>query len=183
MADKSAGHNLWLRARLGLAGTLARKWRPLASAHSLLRLGITFAFAALLTAAPTHAQNQAVPAAVPVGIVTAEKQPVARAAEFVGRIEAPGRVDVRARVSGYLDAVLFKEGDRVREGDALYRIDQAPFQAAVQQAQGALLRAQAEYTNATLQARRSEELVKTSAHRRPSGTGAWRRNRLRRARS
>jgi membrane fusion protein (multidrug efflux system) len=66
-------------------------------------------------------------------------------------------------VSGYLDAVLFKEGDRVREGDALYRIDQAPFQAAVQQAQGALLRAQAEYTNATLQARRSEELVKTSA--------------------
>jgi membrane fusion protein (multidrug efflux system) len=100
---------------------------------------------------------------MPVGVVAAEQQPVARSAEFVGRIEAPGRVDVRARVTGYLDAVLFKEGDRVREGDALYRIDQAPFQAAVQQAQGALLRAQAEYTNATLQARRSEELVKTSA--------------------
>ena len=100
---------------------------------------------------------------MPVGVVLADKQPIARSVEFVGRIEAPGRVDVRARVTGYLDAVLFKEGDRVREGDALYRIDQEPFQAAVQQAQGALLRAQAEYTNATLQARRSEELVKTSA--------------------
>ena len=122
------------------------------------------ALAAAVLVGPVHAQTQApTPAAVPVGVVAAERQPVARSAEFVGRIEAPGRVDVRARVTGYLDAVLFREGDRVREGDALYRIDQAPFQAAVQQAQGALLRAQAEYTNATLQAHRSEELVKTSA--------------------
>jgi membrane fusion protein (multidrug efflux system) len=81
----------------------------------------------------------------------------------VGRIEAPSRVEVRARVTGYFDAVLFKEGERVREGNLLYRIDQAPFQAAVQQAQGALLRAQATYTNASLQAARAEELVKTSA--------------------
>lgn len=122
------------------------------------------ALVAAVLVGPVHAQTQApTPGAVPVGVVAAERQPVARSAEFVGRIEAPGRVDVRARVTGYLDAVLFREGDRVREGDALYRIDQAPFQAAVQQAQGALLRAQAEYTNATLQAHRSEELVKTSA--------------------
>jgi membrane fusion protein (multidrug efflux system) len=98
---------------------------------------------------------------VPVGVVTATKQPIARSAEFVGRIEAIGRVDLRARVTGYLDAVLFKEGDRVKEGDPLFRIDQAPFQASVQQAQGALLRAQGVYTNASLQAARAEELVKT----------------------
>ena len=98
---------------------------------------------------------------VPVGVVTAAKQPVARSAEFVGRIEAIERVDLRARVTGYLDAVLFKEGDRVKEGDPLFRIDQAPFQASVQQAQGALLRAQGAYTNANLQAQRAEELVKT----------------------
>ncbi len=98
---------------------------------------------------------------VPVGVVTAAKQPIARSAEFVGRIEAIERVDLRARVTGYLDAVLFKEGDRVKEGDPLFRIDQAPFQASVQQAQGALLRAQGAYTNANLQAQRAEELVKT----------------------
>jgi membrane fusion protein (multidrug efflux system) len=100
---------------------------------------------------------------VPVGVVTAAKQPIARSAEFVGRIEAIERVDLRARVTGYLDAVLFKEGDRVKEGDPLFRIDQAPFQASVQQAQGALLRAQGVYTNASLQAQRAEELVKTGA--------------------
>jgi membrane fusion protein, multidrug efflux system len=128
-----------------------------------IRLGIGVAFAWLLCAACAYAQTQAPTTAVPVGVVVAEKQPVARSAEFVGRIEAPSRVEVRARVTGYLDAVLFKEGERVREGDLLYRIDQAPFQAAVQQAQGALLRAQASHTNASLQAARAEELVKTSA--------------------
>ena len=120
-----------------------------------IRLGIGVAFAWLLCAASADAQTQAPTTAVPVGVVAAEKQPVARSAEFVGRIEAPSRVEVRARVTGYLDAVLFKEGERVREGDLLYRIDQA----ALQQAQGALLRAQATYTNAMLQAARAEELV------------------------
>jgi membrane fusion protein, multidrug efflux system len=110
---------------------------------------------------PAHPQPRS-QGAVPVGVVTAAKQPVARSAEFVGRIEAIERVDLRARVTGYLDAVLFKEGDRVKEGDPLFRIDRAPFQAAVQQAQGALLRAQAEYTNANLQAQRAQELVRTA---------------------
>ena len=115
-----------------------------------IRLGIGVAFAWLLCAASADAQTQAPSTAVPVGVVVAEKQPVARSTEFVGRIEAPSRVEVRARVTGYLDAVLFKEGEPVREGDLLYRIDQAPFQAALQQAQGALLRAQATYIGSWL---------------------------------
>src|SRR5437879_3183653 len=57
---------------------------------------------------PAHPQPRS-QGAVPVGVVTAAKQPVARSAEFVGRIEAIERVDLRARVTGYLDAVLFKE--------------------------------------------------------------------------
>jgi len=180
-ADESTNHNRWLQSRYDLANTVARpkgahlrplladlsltirKSRPRSSKLSPIRFGINFALAAILSAASSYAQNQLAPAAVAVGVVTAEKQPVARAAEFVGRIEAPGRVDVRARVTGYLDAVLFKEGGQVHEGDVLYRIDQAPFQAAVQQTRGAVLRAQAAYTNASLQAARAEELVKTSA--------------------
>jgi membrane fusion protein, multidrug efflux system len=127
-----------------------------------MRMIICWTVASLLLLTPANSQPRP-QGPVPVGVVTATKQPIARSAEFVGRIEAIERVDLRARVTGYLDAVLFKEGDRVKEGDPLFRIDQAPFQASVQQAQGALLRAQGVYTNASLQAARAEELVKTGA--------------------
>src|SRR5271166_5969807 len=117
---------------------------------------------ALVLLAPT-ARAQQQPPVIPVGVVVAAKEAVSRTSSFVGRIEAMERVDIRARVSGYLIAVDFKEGDRVHEGDPLFKIDPAPFQAAVQQAQGDLYRQQAEYTNATLQAERAVELARTSA--------------------
>src|SRR5271168_4165320 len=88
------------------------------------------------------------PAPARVATVLAEARPTTPSAEFVGRIEAVERVTVRARVTGYLDAVLFKEGDMIQEGTPLFRIEQAPFQTAVQQAQGTLFRAQADYSNA-----------------------------------
>ena len=101
------------------------------------------------------------PAAVPVATVAAELRPITPSKEFVGRVEAINRVEIRARVTGYLDAVLFKEGDVVKAGDVLYRIEQATFQAAVQQAQGALLQAQGDLVNATAQLARTTELAKT----------------------
>jgi membrane fusion protein (multidrug efflux system) len=101
------------------------------------------------------------PAAVQVGTVAAEMRPITKATEFVGRVEAIERVDIRARVTGFLQDVLFKEGDVVEAGDVLYRIEPDTFQAAVQQAQGALLQAQAEAANATAQLARTQELVKT----------------------
>jgi len=102
------------------------------------------------------------PTAVPVGTVTAELRPITRATEFVGRIEAIQRVEIRARVTGFLQEVLFTEGTQVKEGDVLYRIERDTFQAAVQQAQGALYEAQGTYANATAQRARTEELVKTA---------------------
>ncbi|CAH2603978.1 Efflux pump periplasmic linker BepF [Rhodovastum atsumiense] len=115
----------------------------------------------VLPALPTAAQ-QAAPT-VPVGVVTAASVPVTQGMEFVGRVEATGRVEVRARVTGYLEKVEFTEGDIVRAGEKLFLIEQPPFQAAVQQARGALLQAQAQLSNATIQRQRAEELVKTSA--------------------
>lgn len=103
------------------------------------------------------------PQAIPVGVVKMGLEPVTRGSDFVGRIEAIDHVDITARVTGYLEKVLFKEGDTVKAGDPLYQIEKAPFEAAVQQAQGALLQAQATYKNANLQRQRAEELVKTSA--------------------
>jgi membrane fusion protein (multidrug efflux system) len=86
---------------------------------------------------------------------------VNRSAEFVGRVEAIERVDVRARVTGFLQQVDFKEGDIVKEGDTLFQIEPDSFDAAVQQARGALLQAQAQFANASAQRARTEELVKT----------------------
>src|SRR5690242_5124226 len=99
----------------------------------------------LLLLAGTAAAQTAPGKPVPVGVVTASLQPVTRAQEFAGRIEATERVDVRARVTGYLEEVLFKEGDTVKAGAPLYRIEKAPFEAAVLEARGALLQAQGTY--------------------------------------
>lgn len=107
--------------------------------------------------------QQPAPVAVPVGTVMAEKRAIAQTADFVGRIEAVNRVDIRARVTGYLEDVLFKDGSAVAEGAPLFRIERAPFEAAVEQAQGALERAQGALQNATLQRQRAEDLLRTNA--------------------
>ena len=103
------------------------------------------------------------PTAIPVGTVAAELRPITRATEFVGRVEAIERVEIRARVTGFLQDVLFKEGELVKEGDVLYRIEPDTFQAAVQQAQGALLRGARETRQRDAQRSRTQELVKTDA--------------------
>ncbi len=94
----------------------------------------------LLTAAisfPSLAQQPS-PPAIPVTTFIAEARPVSETRGYVGRIEAVERVDIRARVTGYLEAILFKEGDPVKEGQPLYRIEQDLFKAAVEQTEGAL---------------------------------------------
>src|SRR5215813_15298978 len=125
---------------------------------SVLRMA--FVIIALSALVAAHAQQPTIPT---VGVITAEKRPVTESVRFVGRIQAIERVDVRARVTGYLDDVLFKDGDLVKVGTPLYRIEKGPFEAAVEQAKAAKLRAQALLENATLQLQRAEELLKTSA--------------------
>src|SRR5215469_18785568 len=106
-------------------------------------------------ASPAHTQA---PATISVGTVTAEKRPVAKALDFVGRVEAINRVEIRARVKGYLEAVLFKEGDVVKEGTPLYRIEKGLFQASVDQAQGALETSKAQHELAVKTRKRQDEL-------------------------
>ena len=113
--------------------------------------------------ATAGAQQQGAPSAVPVGTVLAERKPISKTLDFVGRVEAINRVEVRARVTGYLEQVLFKEGDLVKEGAPLYRIEQGLFKAAVEQAQGALERSKAAKTLAVIQLQRAEELLTKQA--------------------
>src|SRR3974377_2135840 len=90
--------------------------------------------------APVAAQTQQQEKAAQVTTVNAERKATAKTHDFVGRVEAINRVDVMARVKGYLEQILFKEGDLVEEGAHLYQIEKGLFEAAVEQAEGDLER-------------------------------------------
>jgi membrane fusion protein (multidrug efflux system) len=85
---------------------------------------------------------------------------VSQSFEFVGRIKATDKVELRARVEGFLEKVLFREGQDVKTGDLLYQIEKAQFEAAVEQAKGNLAIAEAELVNAQRQYDRAVDLAK-----------------------
>jgi membrane fusion protein, multidrug efflux system len=88
---------------------------------------------------------------------------VAQWDEFTGRFEATARVEVRPRVSGYIDKVHFRDGSTVKEGDLLFTIDQRPFQLAVDSAQSDVTRTKAQVVLDIADYERSQQLVKTAA--------------------
>jgi len=107
-----------------------------------------------------HKQAAAPPAKPAVGVQPAAMKGVNRSFEFVGRIKATDKVDVRARVEGYLEKVQFREGQDVKAGDLLYQIEKVQFQAQVDQAKANLASAEADATNAQLQYNRKLQLSK-----------------------
>jgi membrane fusion protein (multidrug efflux system) len=98
-----------------------------------------------------------------VGVITAAKQPVYDEQSYVGRIQSPSIVQLNARVTGFLEAQDFLDGDTVAQGQLLYVIEQPPYQAAVAQAQAAVLQAQATARNANLTLGRAQALLNTPA--------------------
>ena len=122
---------------------------------------VLFASAAMTLAAcddkPAPPQQSAAPPAVIVTRVA--RQPISQGEEFIGRVEAVDKVDIRARVTGYLEEVQFQDGMNVKEGMPLYRIEKGPFEAAVEQAQGVLEGAKGTLQNATVQRQRAEDLL------------------------
>jgi membrane fusion protein (multidrug efflux system) len=101
--------------------------------------------------------------APPVGYVIVKEQSVTLTSELPGRTTAYETSDVRPQVNGIVLARLFQEGDVVGKGQALYRIDPAPYQAQVANARAALARAQAAIASSAALARRYGELVKINA--------------------
>jgi membrane fusion protein (multidrug efflux system) len=105
-------------------------------------------------------QAAAPPPAPAVGVRPVIMKGVSQSFEFVGRIKATDKVEVRARVEGFLDKVLFHEGQDVKAGDLLYQIEKVQFQSALDQAKANLIVAEAALTNAKLEYERSLDLVK-----------------------
>ena len=128
-----------------------------------VRLHLLFlvALALPLLAGCDEKKQAAAPAASPaVGVRPAAMKGVSQSFEFVGRIKATDKVDLRARVEGFLEKVAFREGQDVKAGDLLYQIEKVQFQAQVDQAKANLASAEAEATNALLQYNRQLELSK-----------------------
>jgi membrane fusion protein (multidrug efflux system) len=116
-------------------------------------------FGAFLSLMNLSAAAQTPPPIVTVGTINAERKPIDKTLDFVGRIEAVERVDVRARVSGWLEDVLFKDGQIVEKDTPLYRIEDDLYTASVEQAKGALQRSKAARTLTAIQLQRAQELL------------------------
>jgi RND family efflux transporter MFP subunit len=83
--------------------------------------------------------------------------------DFVGRFEAVDSVDVRPRVTGYLEKVAFRDGEIVRKGQLLFVIDPRPYQAALDQAKAQAARAKATLDNAQVELTRAKALYAAHA--------------------
>ncbi|HTD89031.1 MAG TPA: efflux RND transporter periplasmic adaptor subunit, partial [Burkholderiales bacterium] len=96
---------------------------------------------------------------VMVRMATAKRQAMPVVIDAVGGVEPENSVAVRPQVNGTLTAVLFKEGDYVRQGQVLFRIDSRPMQVSVAQTQAAVTRDQAQLEQARAQESRLRPLA------------------------
>jgi membrane fusion protein (multidrug efflux system) len=98
-----------------------------------------------------------------VSVETVTTQPLTITTELNGRLVSPRTAEVRARVAGIVLQRVYREGTDVKQGDVLFRIDSAPFQADVDSAEAALRKAEANQYQTRLQAERYAELVTINA--------------------
>ena len=124
-----------------------------------LRASGAFLLSALFLAACGGGEQQGQMPPPQVEVATPLVERVADWDEFTGRFASPEHVDVRARVSGYIDAVHFEDGARVEAGQLLFTIDPRPFQAELAAATGALTQARAELAQAQTDLERAERLI------------------------
>jgi membrane fusion protein (multidrug efflux system) len=117
----------------------------------------------LLAACGEKEQAQQAPAAPPaVGVMAVAMKAINPTAGFTGRVQAVDKVDVLARINGFLDKRLFTEGQHVNVGDQLFVIEQPPYQAQLDQKQAELESAMAAQKNTAVQLQRAIQLVKTN---------------------
>mgnify|MGYP000869531293 FL=1 len=134
-----------------------RAWRALAAT------GLAAAVALSIAGCDSRAQDAAMPPPPEVGVAEVLSEPVQDWSDATGRISAVESVELRPRVSGYVQRVAYAEGDEVKQGDLLFVIDPRPYRAALQRAEAELARARAEAQLATTRHARAQSLVEASA--------------------
>jgi multidrug efflux system membrane fusion protein len=123
-------------------------------------LGVALVIA-LLVGCDAHGEADTASAPPPpqVDVATVLVEPVTLRETFTGRVASPQTVQLRARVSGYIDEVAFEEGALVEAGDLLFRIDPRPYEARQQAAEASLAKAQSQRRLADVEAGRSRQLI------------------------
>ncbi|MGH8446833.1 MAG: efflux RND transporter periplasmic adaptor subunit [Solimonas sp.] len=138
--------------------------RPfLNSTLSLLPLALLVLAAAGLSGCDSQASAAPAPAAPEVTVRAAVQQQIVDWDAYTGRFEAVERVDLRPRVTGYIDRVAYTEGALVKKGDLLFQIDPRPYQALLDQAEAELARAVAQNDLAASESARAESLLQAHA--------------------
>lgn len=116
---------------------------------------------ALLAGCDAHGEADSASAPPPpeVDVAAVLVEPVTLRETFTGRVASPQTVQVRPRVSGYIDEVAFEEGELVEAGDLLFRIDPRPYEARVQAAKASLAQARSQRQLAEVEAGRANTLI------------------------
>jgi RND family efflux transporter MFP subunit len=120
----------------------------------------------LLTACSPEAAQAAVQqgaAAPQVSVAKVLERQITNYQEFTGRIEAVERVELRPRVSGYIESVAFREGAEVKKGDVLFVIDPRPYDATLKRARAELARAESAARQAQTERERAVKLLSLHA--------------------
>jgi RND family efflux transporter MFP subunit len=118
------------------------------------------ALATLVVSCGERQQQGGGPPPPAVTVAKPVKRTVSDFDEYVGRFTAVNSVEVRARVSGYLDGVHFKDGQIVKQGDLLFTIDKRPFQNTLEQARANLVQAKSNLAFTESDYTRGQQLVR-----------------------
>lgn len=139
--------------------------RPLGLATLATAVAAVAASAVLVFQSPSAqaTAGAAQPQAVPVSVAAVLQQDISLWDEFSGRLEAVQRVDIRARVSGAVQSVHFREGSLVKQGDLLITVDPAPYAAEVDRAEAQVAAAQARVSYTRSELERATRLLQESA--------------------
>lgn len=103
------------------------------------------------------------PPVIPATVITIEPQDTPVSFEFVGQAESSRKVEIRARVDGFLEKQTYEDGTLVQAKQVLFELDKKPLQATLQQAQGELALHQARYTTAIANLKRIRPLAEQDA--------------------
>src|SRR3546814_250846 len=148
--------------RSGAPGGHARR-ASMRTSLAILALGSMIAIAVSACGSSEAAPGAGMPPPPEVSVATVLSKPVHQWDTFNGRVTAVESVQLRPRVSGYVQRVAFDEGQEVEKGDLRFVIDPRPYQAALDQAQAQLQRARAEAKLAQAQDARAQTLIEAKA--------------------
>src|SRR6202790_1695696 len=134
--------------------------------YSRTSLSILSAICATVLAACGHSRAQSLPNAAPpptVSVAEVIARPLHHWDELTGELQAVNTVEVRPRVSGFIDTVQFTEGARVGKGQVLFQIDPRPFEIEIERLSAEIKRAQSKLDYATAGHARAERLFAQNA--------------------